>query len=282
MTTHAHLPTISIITPSYNQVAFIRETLDSVLGQHYPKLEYIVIDGGSTDGSQDIIREYESRLSYWVSEPDKGQSDALRKGFARATGDLIGWLNSDDLYFPGALAVVAEAYQHSPDAALYVGGMAVGALGDGPIRQVTYHPPAWAWDPPRGQYMVTQQSSFYSRRYYEQIGGINPDIYMRMDGDLFHRLLQANPHPVIIGKLLGFIRWHAATKSSSSIGNQRYAAEVEAFLQSMGLSPAAFAWHQRWFACKRVMSGSLLRSWYETYRLRGRWAHELWAITKAD
>jgi glycosyltransferase involved in cell wall biosynthesis len=280
MTTSPSLPKISIITPSYNQAAFLRQTIDSVLGQHYPHLEYIIIDGGSTDGSQDIIRTYESRLSAWVSEPDQGQSDALRKGFARATGELIGWLNSDDIYFPGALQAVAQAYQHTPNAALYVGGMAVGALGDGPIRQVTYHPPAWAWDPPHGQYMVTQQSSFYSRRYYEQIGGINPDIYIRMDGDLFHRLLQANKQPVIINQLLGFIRWHAATKSSSSIGKQRYQTEVDAFLQSMGLSRSAFAWHQRGFTVKRLLSGSLLRSWYATARLRGRWPHDLWYAEK--
>lgn len=103
-------PKISIVTPSYNQGAFIEETIRSVLSQGYPNLEYIVIDGGSTDNTIEIIRKYESRISYWVSEPDNGQADALNKGFALATGDICAYLNSDDLYLPHALNAVANAF----------------------------------------------------------------------------------------------------------------------------------------------------------------------------
>jgi glycosyltransferase involved in cell wall biosynthesis len=108
------LPIITIITPSYNQGDFLEETIRSVLFQNYPRLQYIIIDGGSTDCSRDVIGRYSNKLDYWVSEKDKGQSDALKKGFSRATGDSLGWLNSDDILYPGALQLIGGAYERNP------------------------------------------------------------------------------------------------------------------------------------------------------------------------
>ncbi|GAM09746.1 chondroitin synthase [Geobacter sp. OR-1] len=116
------LPKISIVTPSFNQGRFIEKTILSVIEQDYPNLEYIIIDGGSTDESVEIIKKYEKHLVYWVSEPDRGQSHAINKGFDRATGEIFGWLNSDDWYHPGALNAVAEAFTANPDAGAVVGG----------------------------------------------------------------------------------------------------------------------------------------------------------------
>jgi len=108
-------PKISIITPSYNQAEFIEETIRSVICQGYPNLEYIIIDGGSTDGSVEIIKKYKENLTYWVSEPDRGQAHAINKGLLRITGDIFGWINSDDMLLPNSLSKLAETYQNNQD-----------------------------------------------------------------------------------------------------------------------------------------------------------------------
>lgn len=117
----ASFPQISIITPSYNQGQFIEETIRSVILQNYPNLEYIIIDGGSTDNTLEIIKGYENRISYWVSEPDQGQADAVNKGWEIARGSILGWLNSDDLYTPGTLQIVAETWRNHPNGLMFFG-----------------------------------------------------------------------------------------------------------------------------------------------------------------
>lgn len=114
-------PRITIVTPSYNQGRYLEEAIQSVLSQEYPNLEYVIRDGGSTDGSVDIIRRYEAQLSGWVSEPDAGPAQAINRGFTGCGGDILGWLNADDLYSPGTLRAVAEAFGQRPDAALVYG-----------------------------------------------------------------------------------------------------------------------------------------------------------------
>ncbi|GAB3792662.1 glycosyltransferase family 2 protein [Spirosoma humi] len=116
-------PKLTIVTPSYNQAPYLERTILSVLNQHYPNLEYFIMDGGSTDGSLDIIKKYEPYLAGWVSEKDKGQTDAINKGFRRATGDYVAFQNSDDVFAPNALFCVADAWRKAPDTDVFFGDM---------------------------------------------------------------------------------------------------------------------------------------------------------------
>ncbi len=186
-----NLPLISIVTPSYEQGAFLEETIQSILDQGYPNLEYMIIDGGSTDGSVDIIRKYEAHLTYWVSEPDEGQYHALQKGFARAKGELLGWLNSDDLYLPGALLNVGRAYFRHP------GRCIAGPVIDFDMRSgketlvpqfgITFENMVRFWEL---QHSWHQPGFFFPRATYELVGGVDGSLNYLMDLDLFCRLLQ--------------------------------------------------------------------------------------------
>ncbi|MCI0524583.1 MAG: glycosyltransferase [Acidobacteria bacterium] len=183
------LPKISVITPSYNQVRFIEQTIRSVLLQQYPKLEYIIIDGGSADGSVEVIRRYEPWLSYWVSEPDRGQSHAINKGFEKATGQILCWLNSDDYYLPGALltagrmladgannyALVGHCLKVYPD-----GRPAVKLEGCYENRRRLLQ----FW---KG-YQMHQPAIFWRREVFEKTGWLDEELDQVMDFDYWARI----------------------------------------------------------------------------------------------
>lgn len=178
-------PRVSIVTPSYNQGQFIEETIRSVLLQGYSNLEYIVIDGGSTDGSVEIIRRYAERLAYWVSEPDRGQSDAINKGFFRASGKILAWLNSDDLYLPGAITRAVEYLEEHPRAGIVYGAYKV-IEGDGCAVEDCSVPPEYSFATLL-RYHFPQPTMFFRREVIERVGPLQVDLQYSMDWDLMLR-----------------------------------------------------------------------------------------------
>lgn len=184
---NATQPLVSIVTPSFNQARFLEKTIESVLAQTYPCIEYIVIDGGSSDGSAALIEKYADRLAYWVSEPDQGQTDAINKGFAQASGEIMAWLNSDDTYHPEAVARAVAALQAHPEVGLVYGDANFidehgNVLGRFPARQTSHARIR------RGYVHIPQQAAFWRAGLWRQVGPLDPSFYFAMDYDLWVRL----------------------------------------------------------------------------------------------
>lgn len=213
------LPRITVVTPSYNQGDYIEKTIDSVLSQGYPNLEYIIIDGGSSDKSVDVIREYERHLHHWISEKDRGQSHAINKGMSRSSGSILTWLNSDDWYETGALRCFAELFQQNPGAGVVVGrGRKIDLNG-----VITYDKPAdesidfdslcgWLNG---GNFM--QPSSAFSRAAWEACGPLSEDINIALDVDLWLKIAEAGYQFITTPDLLSSALAHPGAKTTAFV-----------------------------------------------------------------
>lgn len=209
------LPKITIVTPSFNQGSFIEKTILSVINQDYPAIEFIIIDGGSTDNTLDIIRKYGDHITYWVSEEDGGQANAINKGLQRATGELFNWLNSDDYLEPGALKAIGEAYLADPGKKIFCGYTHCFYQQSGE----TSHTYRMGTRPTVSETILhvemNQPGSFYSTAAVRELGNLNESLHYVFDGELWFRFLcryglEAVGHT---SKMIAHFRLHQSSKS---------------------------------------------------------------------
>jgi glycosyltransferase involved in cell wall biosynthesis len=223
-------PTVSIVTPSFNQARYLEATLQSVLTQDYPRIEYIIVDGGSTDGLVDIIRKFADlesdglplvnqeqapklqnhSIAWWVSEKDRGQTDAINKGFARATGDILAWINSDDTYEPRAVGQAVKYLSEHPEVG-YADCNYVDEAG-----RVIGRFPAAQTDLPRlrrGYVHIPQQTMFFRADLWKQVGPLDPSFYFAMDYDLWTRLAAHSELKYLAGQTWANFRIHTSGKT---------------------------------------------------------------------
>jgi len=207
-----NLPLVSIVTPSFNQAKYLEKTIQSVLSQEYPRVEYILVDGGSTDGSVEIIRKYEKDLAWWISEPDAGQTDAINKGFAHANGEIFAWLNSDDTYEPGAIREAVDYLLAHPEIGMVYGdanfidetGRIIGKF---PAAQTDYRRLR------RGYVHIPQQASFWRAELWRQVAPLDSSFYFAMDYDLWVRLAKITQIRYLPGHVWANFRLHLDAKT---------------------------------------------------------------------
>jgi glycosyltransferase involved in cell wall biosynthesis len=226
------LPLISILTPSYNQGRYIQQTIISVLAQKYPRLEHIVIDGGSTDDTVSILKRYPHLK--WISEKDRGQADSLNKGLAIATGSIVGWVNSDDFYAPGVFSRISEIFE-DPDVQWLVGDVANYYQATASEQYIVSQPATYE-SLIRDPDILRQQGGFFRADLLRRIGGWDPDLYMVMDLDLWLRMARVQP-PYMLHEKIAYFRVHPDQKTGLARGGVQ-ACEIDRVLRRYGVSPA--------------------------------------------
>lgn len=210
-------PKFSVITPSFNQGAYIEKTIDSVLSQCHKNLDFIIIDGGSTDNTIEVIRKHARHLTYWVSEPDRGQSHAINKGMSRATGAYVTWLNSDDWYMPDALKTMSDLFAANPEAGVVVG---TGRIVDIAGKEIYHKEPTaeitleslYGWLQ-GGDFM--QPSSAFRAAAWHGVGGLDERIHIALDVDLWLRMAKAGTRFVTTRQLLSEALSHPDAKTTA-------------------------------------------------------------------
>lgn len=230
-------PRLAIVTPSYNTGRYIGPAIDSVLSQDYPHVDYIVMDGGSTDGTIDVLKAFGDRLS-WVSATDKGQSDAINRGFARTAGDVLGWLNSDDAFAPGAFRAVADYFAANPDVAMVYGDATYTDVDGSHIADCVHVEPYRAHRLFKYSDFIVQPACFFRRAAFDAVGGIDASIHWAMDYDLWLRIAAEGHQIAYLPRVLAHFRWLAENKTAT--GGWGRLDEIARILQRQGHGPPAY------------------------------------------
>ena len=272
------LPSISIIIPSYNQGQFIEQTICSLLDQEYPGLELIVVDGGSTDETLEIIKKYEHRLNYWVSEKDNGQTEAIIKGFKKATGDIINWLCSDDWLEQGSLLAIGKCFAQNPEWDIVHGDIKVANAAGVPfyhnrVGKINALRLAAPWIK---EYMPPQPAIFYKRKLYENCRGLDMSLHFAMDYDLWFQFVEKAPFHYI-PVLIGFQRFHQASKSCNANGFEKFEPEWKIVRNRyLNQAPVAF----KIFIHLHFLITVILRPFNSIYKMLYQRIAIRWRITK--
>lgn len=251
-------PRVSIITPSFNQGRFVEATIRSVLAQTYPHVEYIFADGGSSDETMTIVERYRDRINVVIHEKDRGQSDAINKGFRAATGQLVGWVNSDDVLQPDCVERIVDLFQRNPNGSVYYGATVDWLDEKGRIfNRVNRSIPDKEFLLNQN-YTIIQPGSFYPLNLIRKVGGLNEALHYCMDLDLWLRLLDHGPiYAVADEPLAGFRIWG---ESKTSTGGQQFLRDIRTVLLRHGASPYSPNVRRTYYqAFKSTLKQALLR-----------------------
>jgi glycosyltransferase involved in cell wall biosynthesis len=261
------VPKISIITPAFNQGPFIEATIRSVINQEYPNLEYMILDGGSSDETVSIIKKYARHITYWHSKPDRGQADAINQGLKMATGDILAWLNSDDLYAADAFQLLASYHHHHPDVGCIVGDLGFIDASGHPLyvrKAIPFHFKTALY----GGAMVPQPATFFTRAALQRSGLLNESLHYLLDYEFFLRMYVAGVRFGLLQKKLADFRLHEESKTV-----REYHQHFWLDQQSIILKYKSFRW------CRPENQPKLFRSLRTLYRLR---AYAVRSLTRGD
>jgi glycosyltransferase involved in cell wall biosynthesis len=277
------LPRITIVMPSLNQSRYIEESIQSILDQNYPNLEFLILDGGSTDGSQVIIKRYSNHLAYWHSRHDAGQTDALIQGFYRATGELMGWLNSDDILLPGALFHITQAYKSHPKGCLFAGDILL-IDENSKIIRCLHTPRTTALFARYGYFAMAQPGSFFTRKAYEDVGGLHIEFNSIMDADLYFRMLNNHAQYVKINTWVSGFRLHPLSKTV--LHNSKSKTEYELARQEYlpWIKPSRVGRYL--YVCVQAANGNYARMLIESLSAHGthwrKWCGKNHVVTRGE
>lgn len=265
-------PKITVVTPSFNQGEYIERTICSVLSQEYPNLEYIICDGGSTDNTVDVIRKYEDRIAWWCSEKDNGQSDAINKGMKRATGDIVCWINSDDMLLPGTLNAVAKFYEKYPDTDFANGCTLEIDKEDHIINFTNIVMSKYFFE--HGSYNISQPGMFWKRDVFDKIGYLDESFHAKMDVEWLIRVYEAGLKVRRLNKNLGAIRIYGETKTAQ--GGAIWERDTEEIRRRYHgkYMPDRSTWHYKLFKLYKFLDGCNMRNWLQKRRYVGRLVSE--------